>query len=225
VVANAPKDPPPKKQRRRLQTEQRLIDAVGVVLSEQGFLQLGVNAVAEQADVSKALIYRYFGDFESLVRVYAQSGQFWPSLDEVLGEDRHVLEGDDPAVIGARVLDRYGAALRRRPSTLSLLGWECVARTPLAGILETVRVDFEEALFGELARAGVPLPPAVMGSAAIFAAAINYLSLRGRFIRDFGVFKIDSEAGWQQIGWIFEQVFRALMTAEDLQMAPPAADR
>lgn len=57
-------------QRDRALTEQRLIDAVGQVITENGFDQLGINKVAGRAGVHKILIYRYFGGLNGLLEAY-----------------------------------------------------------------------------------------------------------------------------------------------------------
>ncbi len=48
-------------------TKQRLIDAVGKILAERGFQNIGVNAIAKEAGVDKVLIYRYFDSLEGLL--------------------------------------------------------------------------------------------------------------------------------------------------------------
>jgi AcrR family transcriptional regulator len=53
--------------RSRLQTEQRILDAVGRLLLEQGYPAVGINAIARQAGCDKVLIYRYFGGFDELL--------------------------------------------------------------------------------------------------------------------------------------------------------------
>jgi AcrR family transcriptional regulator len=56
--------------RDRTQTEQRLIDAVGQEITENGFDKLGINRISNRAGVNKVLIYRYFGDLDGLVKAY-----------------------------------------------------------------------------------------------------------------------------------------------------------
>ncbi|MBB6274890.1 hypothetical protein HDF26_005376 [Pedobacter cryoconitis] len=58
-------------------TKRKLLDAVGVILKKDGFGGLGVNKVAKLSGVSKILIYRYFGDFNQMVRVYVIENNFW----------------------------------------------------------------------------------------------------------------------------------------------------
>ena len=58
-------------------TKRKLLDAVGVILKKDGFGGLGVNKVAKLAGVSKILIYRYFGDFNELVKSCVVENNFW----------------------------------------------------------------------------------------------------------------------------------------------------
>lgn len=61
----------PKRERNKEQTQQRLIDATIELLKNNGFASLGINAIAEQAKVNKALIYRYFDGLPGLMRAAA----------------------------------------------------------------------------------------------------------------------------------------------------------
>jgi len=58
-------------------TKRKLLDAVGNIIRTEGFTGLGVNKVAKSAKVSKILIYRYFGSFSDLLRVYILEKDFW----------------------------------------------------------------------------------------------------------------------------------------------------
>ena len=68
-------------------TRFRLLDAVGTLLAREGFGALGINAVAREAGVDKVLIYRYFGGMDELLRAFGQSGDFWPTIAQVIGDD------------------------------------------------------------------------------------------------------------------------------------------
>ena len=56
--------------RNRALTEQRLIDAVGEIITEDGIEGVRINRVAKRAGVNKILIYRYFNDIEGLREAY-----------------------------------------------------------------------------------------------------------------------------------------------------------
>jgi AcrR family transcriptional regulator len=75
-------------------TKRKLLDAVGAILKKDGFSGLGVNKVAKLSGVSKILIYRYFGDFNQMVRVYVVENNFWTNN---LAEPS-VSEGNTPSI-------------------------------------------------------------------------------------------------------------------------------
>ena len=112
-------------------TKARLLDAVGAILAREGFGALGVNSVAHEAGVDKVLIYRYFGGMTDLLHAFGQSGDFWPSITEVLGEDPSELLELPLADRWALGLSRYAEALRRRPVTKEILAWEQIATARL----------------------------------------------------------------------------------------------
>ncbi|WP_316778720.1 TetR/AcrR family transcriptional regulator [Pedobacter antarcticus] len=60
-------------------TERKLIAAVGEILKEDGYRALGLNRIAKTAGVNKNLIYRYFGDVDTLVETYIREKDFWLS--------------------------------------------------------------------------------------------------------------------------------------------------
>ncbi len=198
------------RQKRRIETEQRLRDAVEALICERGVEALGVTAIAAQAGVDKALIYRYFGGLPGLVRAYAEGADFWPSLDEILGPDRELLRRQDMAEIGAEILRRHANALRARPHTLEILARECVERGPLTIMLEEVRERRTEEMYAEMAAAGYQVSPIEASVGALFSAAINYLALRSRTIKLFGGVDLGSDEGWESIIDAVEVVFRAL---------------
>lgn len=194
---------------RRIATEAKLVDAVEALLAEGGVAALGVNAIAARAGVEKVLVYRYFGGVEGLVEAWAARSDFWPSVDELLGPGREVLRGDR-GTVGARILARYAAALRRRPVTLDLLAWECAHRDGLTAVLERVREERSQELAAILQAEGVDAGGDVGELAALFAAAINYLAVRGRDIQTFGGLRVRTAKDWARIDALVAAAFSAL---------------
>jgi len=210
VKDGTPTPPRRRRQARRVATESALVAAVGAVLRAAGVDGLGVNAIAAEAGVDKKLIYRYFGGLPGLLRAYGESADFWPGLDELLGADRAVLATDDTAAMGVEILRRYGQALRARPLTLELLAWECVHRDPLTAVLEEVRQAQSMALMQAMIEAGHAIPRQGRVLSSLFAAAINYLAVRGRGIVRFGDVELD-DAGWREIEAVIGAAFAAVL--------------
>lgn len=187
--------------RDRERTAQQLIEALGRVLARDGFERCGVNAVAREAGLDKVLIYRYFSGMPGLLTAYAESNTFWPTVDEILGADRHTLTRP----LGERlelILDALLDALRRRPETLAIMAWELTQRNPLTERLAKVREAWSQALiaasafdvaaYGELGEDGIALTNLVV-------AGIQYLLLRARTVDDYGGLALNTDDGWRRI--------------------------
>jgi len=97
-----------KRQQRRIETEAELVRAVGRVIDRDGMGKLGVNAVAREAGVDKALIYRYFDGLPGLLRAFGESADFWPTVEEVLDGplERFAEHGDRPRM-AREVMENY----------------------------------------------------------------------------------------------------------------------
>lgn len=193
--------PPPlsKTTRNRPQTEGRLRKAVEELLVEGGFGALTPSAVAKRATVDKMLIYRYFGDLPGLVRSIAFASDFFPTFEDLCGDDTVADLLDLPvSVRAARILDRNARALLERPVVLELMVWELVERNELTAIMEEARESLGLRLLAELfpdvadkARLGAV--------SAVLSAGVAYLALRRRKIRWYSGVDLRSDAGWNEI--------------------------
>ena len=68
----------------REQTEEKILEAVGSIIENQGFEKVGINAIAMEAGVSKMLIYRYFGGVEELIAQYLIQKDYWANTDAAI---------------------------------------------------------------------------------------------------------------------------------------------
>ena len=166
--------------RSRLKTEQRILDAVGTILLEQGYPAVGINAIARQAGCDKVLIYRYFGGFDELLLAFAETTTLWWEVDEIITES-----AADCAAIPLHeylqtLLDRYVAALESRPLALEIMAWEMSVQNNLTDALAQVRGERGMELVKRI-RAFYHQPNIDIGGIlGVFGAAINYLVIRTR---------------------------------------------
>lgn len=195
--------------RNQAEARQILIKAIGTLLAREGFKALGVNAVAKEAGLDKVLIYRYFGGMPELLQAFGKSGEFWPSAEELMGDDAALrklpLAQRVPLVLG-----NYIRAIRRRPLTREILAWECVERNELAFVLRQTR---EEVSMQILSGSGIEQNDIkkVMAVTTLLSAAVNYLVVRSRSIQRFNTVDISSDDGWEEleksIAFICERCF------------------
>ena len=166
--------------RNRLNTEQRLIDAVGALLLEQGYPAVGINAIARQAGCDKVLIYRYFGGYDELLLAFAETTELWWEVDEIITESAaECADVPLPAYL-ERLLDRYVKALEARPLALEIMAWEMSAQNNLTQQLARTRSERGMELVKRI-RAYYRQPNIDIGGIlGVFGAAINYLVIRTR---------------------------------------------
>ena len=196
----------------RKQTELLLLASVGQIIQKQGFAGLKVNDIAQQAGVNKTLIYRYFGSMEGLLEAFADSQDFWPGVAETLGSDPENLLEQAPAKILKTILANHIRALKKRPITIEILAQECVERNRLTAILEDLRekrsMELQQYLLDHLQkqdRTAVEIQ-GIFAMGAILTGALQYFLIRSRFIKVFGGLDIQSDAGYDNILDIIEEV-------------------
>jgi len=186
--------------RNRALTKHRLLQALATVLAEEGFDGLGINRIAEQAGVSKVLIYRYFGSLTGLFEESIRSGYTFP------------LPTGEPTDSS-----RF-AGLYQQMTTLFRQ-----ARTSQAAyeVLQMV-VDPEEAAAAPVAEAFhqvmTPLTKEVRlagrsDNAAVMALLVGgmaHLTLQAHNRRPVLGIQLDEESGWQRIEAALGDVLSAL---------------
>lgn len=185
--------------RDREATRERILQAVGAVLARDGFGQLGVNAIAREAGVDKVLIYRYFGGLPELLTAWGDSGQFWPRVQDLLGDDPAAFLALPVAERYARFFEHFIDELRARPLTLEIMVAEMTERNELTAILETEREQWGEEAARTLGGPELQARPWMQGLTLLLVGGVQYLTLRSRKIRIFGGVNIQSDAGWHAL--------------------------
>ncbi|MGL1862633.1 MAG: TetR/AcrR family transcriptional regulator [Pseudodesulfovibrio sp.] len=191
-------------------TKNKLIKAVGKVMADVGFQQVGVNLVAREAGVDKKLIYRYFNGLTDLVAAYGQTIDFWPSAEELLGPDREAIRDMVPHELMSLFFKRYLRAILSRPHTLEILAWEAIERNDLTRGLEEVRARTALEFF-ELMEHDPPEDVDLTALVIIMAGAVNFLAVRSRIHRNLGGIDLQSEAGWERIEKTVDQLMEGIL--------------
>ncbi len=188
-------------------TRERLLDAVGTLLAREGFGALGVNAVAREAGVDKVLIYRYYGGMPDLLRAFGESDDFWPSIEEVLGDDPSELMELPLPERWSLGLSRYAGALRRRPVTQEILAWEQVEQNELTLVLTRARERWFDELMSYFPRDADSTDADLVSTVLLVVGAIHYLVVRSRLQPDFSGMAIDTDEGWGHIDAVIATLF------------------
>lgn len=193
-------------------TKARLLDAVGTILAREGFGAVGVNAVAHEAGVDKVLIYRYFGGMTELLHAFGQSGDFWPEIAEVLGDDPSEMMGYPLADRWAIGLSRYAEALRRRPVTKEILAWEQIEQNELTDILRQARGAWFEELMTHFPDDRDATDADLVGMILLIVGAIHYFVVLSRLQEDFSGVVVNTDEGWEHINTVISGICRGTLT-------------
>jgi len=199
----------------RQETKNRILNAVGDILSNEGFPGIGVNKVARKAGVDKVLIYRYFGDMPGLLREFASRGDYWPSMGDVLARADQSKFSADAADLSVALLTGYIRELRNSPAACELLLGELLERNELAEASATSRqqqgMELIQALQGASPEARKVDLPAI---GALLSAGLTFLMLRSRNSEAYLGIDIATEEGWERIERGMETLIRNLFDAQ-----------
>lgn len=179
-------------QRRRTNTEQKIVDALRDQLSENGFREIGINAVARRAGVSKELIYRYFGSVEAILERMMREQDFWPSLRWL---NQISDEGDKHTPVANMIL-RQGQLLRDNNTLREIRNWELVDKNDLTGKLADER---ERASLQFLRDNNIDPADDKTPQIALLLAGVLYLTLRSNTAKSFMGISLDSKEGWARL--------------------------
>lgn len=180
------------------ETKARILAAVGKLLAESGFRQLGINAIAREAGVDKVLIYRYFDDLPSLLRTFGKEGNYWLCVDELVSDEAtaDVTLSDWTVTL----LIRFLHDLKERPITQEIMRWELLEGNELTRELAKVREQTAMASLNFLEeKSTFPANKDIPATVAILVAGMVYLVLRSKANSPFFGIDLTSPDGWMRI--------------------------
>ena len=174
-------------------TKQKLITAVGVVINRDGFEKVGVNAVANEAKVSKVLIYRYFGSLDDLIIDYLSQNDFWISFSIDLPKDDNLKE------FLKKLFREQIFQLRSSKLMGRLHRWELSANNSVIEKLRLRRESKVITLITVVSQLAQYPQEDVAALATILSASITYLTMLCEHCPMYNGIDLQSEKGWSQI--------------------------
>ncbi|WP_293715889.1 TetR/AcrR family transcriptional regulator [uncultured Parabacteroides sp.] len=174
-------------------TEFALLNAVNTLIEDEGFENLGVNAVAAKAGVSKMLIYRYFDSLDGLIAAYIQKYDYWINLEPELPDTEHLGDFIKELFHNQIRMLRNDYTLRR------LYRWELSAKNKVIKELRERREAKGMWLVGAVSRLTNRPESEISIMATILSASISYLVLLEETCPVYNGIKLQSEDGWEQL--------------------------
>lgn len=177
----------------REQTEEKILEAVGSIIENQGFEKVGINAIATEAGVSKMLIYRYFGGVEELIAQYLIQKDYWANTDAAMINPEAV--GDSIKSMFRRQVEQ----LRNDITLRRLYRWELSTNNQNIRQLRNRREENGCRLI-KMVSALTGCPDAqVAALASILSASISYLALLEDQCQSYNGICLQTDEGWNQL--------------------------
>ncbi len=195
----------PKRERNKELTQQRLIDATIELLKNTGFASLGINSIAEQAKVNKALIYRYFDGLPGLMRAAAKELDLTQTklIDLSMPKDKGKV---DLKALFYTSFQSMHENLQNDPLALNLMIQELSEENEMTRTFAEAReqqgleVTAQAKVFFSTVSEQKDIDSFdVQAALALSSAALYYLTMRSSTVQMFNGVDIQSKEGWDRI--------------------------
>lgn len=163
-------------------TKQKLVKAVGSILTREGFQNIKVNRVEAVSGVSKKLIYRYFGGLEGLIQDYLEQRDFWNiQIKQMEGSSYDTTTPLEKDEIGSILEDDF-RFFEKSPEMQKIILWGISEKNKTLKAIANNRERFGEPVFK---KADLTFKDSDIDFRAVsgtIVAAIYYLILHGKML-------------------------------------------
>lgn len=177
----------------REQTESKILEAVASIVESDGFEKLGINTIALKANVSKMLIYRYFGGLEELVARFIMQKDYWANTDTLILNPHSV--GDSIKSMFRKQIEQ----LRNDVTLRRLCRWDLSCHNASIDRLRDKREENGCNLIKVVSRLTGCSNSVVASLASILSASISYLTLIEDQCPTYNGIALQTDKGWEQI--------------------------
>jgi AcrR family transcriptional regulator len=196
-----------KVRRNRAKTTQRIVEALEEVIAERGLEGVGVNRVAEKANVSKVLIYRYFGGMEGLMEYYVKMGKLFPVFNPAVLDQIRPLHDSDVARIWYRQVIQTYRYFRTFKAAREVLKASVIENDSIA---ETTARAQDEEMTRLVEQLSFVKGADTQAISAIILGAMNYLTIMAQNDRTMISIDLRSEEGWKRVESAVKTIYIAL---------------
>ena len=195
-----------KSKRNRVQTSQKIINALEEVVAERGVEGIGINRIAEKAGVSKVLIYRYFGGLEGLLTYYIKMGRLFPLLSSATLEQLRPVHENDMSKLWYKQVVHIFRYFRQYPAAFHVLKATVMDNDATATIASKAYDEEVTRMVDQLSYVKGADTRAI---SAIMVGAMSYLTIVSQTNRTMMGIDLTSDEGWHRI----EEAVRVIYTA------------
>jgi AcrR family transcriptional regulator len=180
-------------ERDREATEKRLLTTIGQMIEEDGFEKIGINAVAAKSEVSKILIYRYFGSIDGLITTYIRQHDFWINFPNEFPPKEEI-----PSFLKS-IFHKMILQLRSNATLRKLYRWELTSSNSLIEELRKQRESSGTEIIHRISDITGHDSKEIATIATIITSSITYLVILGETCPIYNSIEINHSDGWAQL--------------------------
>lgn len=193
------------KERDREQSEEKLINAVGELIEEFGFENIGVNQVAKKAGFSKNLIYRYFDSLDGLIYAYMKRHDFWFNAPAERPNASN-LKSYMKKFFRRQIIELRGNMALKR-----LARWELSTDKDIVLEIRAQREKNGLAFFEMISHLTKANKKHLQAISTLINAGISYLAMLEDNCQMYNGIDIQSDKGWKQIAEGLDMIIDVLL--------------
>ena len=178
----------------RKATENQIINALDSLIRESGIKSVGVNSVARKANVSKVLIYRYFGGLDGLLEEWAIRKSYWIEVPDEITRIDSIGTGIEIMISG--MAESLLGDASRRAVLRWLLEEDSEAGKRVRERLEKRGVELTRMLMN---RNAVPESWDMEALVAVITAGVSYLALMSDRSDVYNGISLKTSEGWKRL--------------------------
>ena len=200
-----------KQTRNRVATQRKLEETLEQIILRDGAEGLGVNKLAAEADVSKALIYRYYGGLEGLVSHWVRERAHWPSAIELIGGDEEAFKRLAVKDKIKRTFVNYLREIRNRPVLVQVMAAQLMQPSDVTLAFEKASATISDDLTQLVSEIGSENLQKIVSLSILLISSCNYLAIRSTKHPVFYGLDLSTQSSWLHIEGIIEDVIDAYL--------------
>lgn len=161
-------------------TKKKLINAVGSILTKDGFQHLKITKVEAVSGISRRLMYRYFGNMNGLVKAYLHQVDFWKIEEQKIDVGGELLFPEISKEFIFNLLKEDFDYFNNSPEMQKIVLWGISEKNKTIRALTDGREQLGEQVFRKTDDFFKDSAVDFRATAAIFVAAIYYMVLHAR---------------------------------------------
>lgn len=167
--------------RNKERTRQRVIDALGNIVIKDGFSNLNISKIAEQAQVDRKVIYDYFGGLDGVIKEYLDTKDYWKVVADNMPSILEHSKADHGKSAANMILEQQFDSLMSNEEMRRIVTWDLTDNVESLQVMGQKREDIGEQLFTQLTDEHFKNKTTdIRAVTAILVSSVYYLTLHAK---------------------------------------------